>query len=106
MASEREFQETVARCVSMMVYYRNDLRSAAAAAAMTDEIHGVARQIATLGPIAADWSRDLRRRVQEELVARYGRPIGGCLHDEFLGAFEGAARRQGALQRSDGVPQP
>lgn len=82
-----EVQEAAARCVSVMVCYWNENRSPTAGTMMIAEIRDVAAWFLMLSLNAGELERDLFKRVEEELVARYGRLTGDCLNDEFLEAF-------------------
>jgi hypothetical protein len=89
MVTERQVQETIARCVSTMVYYHNGERSRELDERMTAEIQMVAGFVREL-----DFSRDgvesrIIRPVEVELVARYGHEVGPRLASRFFEAFEG-----------------
>jgi len=83
MPTERQEQETVARCVSIAVYYHGAARSGDSRTGMAQEVRE-----------AVDWMNELgvdgRRilgRLQEELVARYGPEEGGRMRAMFAQAI-------------------
>ena len=105
MATDREFQEVIARCVSVMVCYHNDKRSSRARAAMTADVRAIAEWVLMLCLSAGELDRDLFKRVEEGLVMRYGRIPGNRLYGDFVGAFEGADRPAGSSRTGNGVQQ-
>ena len=95
-ADERQLRETIARCVSCMVFHHNVRKTP----------KGKAQTVAELGAIA-DMVRDIELRagevndrilgpVEAELVTRYGREVGGDLYADFAKAFGGT--------RDSGIP--
>ena len=88
MATEREFHEATARCVSIMVYFHNVRRSATTRAAMTGEVRVVVDWITQSQPGADAIERRLFKAVGDELVARYDRSIVNRLIAEFSKAFK------------------
>ena len=89
MATERQLQETVARCVSIMVYYHNTTRAPQAKERMIAEVELVAAWVLELDLSPGDTDRHIFRPVEGELLARYGPEVARGLHAEFLDAFEG-----------------
>ncbi|WP_406695856.1 hypothetical protein V5E97_33150 [Singulisphaera sp. Ch08] len=89
MATEREIQETIARCVSIMVYYHNCGKTAHTKEQMTAEIGTVAQTVKGWASGNDPWGRILDS-VNAELIARYGFELGVRLDGEFYKAFEDA----------------
>ena len=86
--TERQAQETIASCVSTMVYYHNCERSPEVDERMVAEIQLVAGFIEETGLSrdGADWR--IIRPVESELIARYGHEVGRRLAVRFIEAFE------------------
>jgi len=86
--TERQIQETVARCVGIMVYFHNAARTPQAKELMTAEIRFMADSVAEwcMGEAKAD--RLIFRPVEAELHARYGHELGPRLNRLFLEAFD------------------
>ncbi len=91
MATERQVQETIARCAAIMVYFENSTRSPKTKAMMVAEVHTVAGRILDLGLEAAEAERRILREVKSELLSRYGLPGGGRLNTAFSKAFATAS---------------
>jgi hypothetical protein len=89
MATERQLQETVARCVSIMVYYYNTPRAPETKERMIAEVKLVAAWDIELDLSPGDTDRHIFRPVEGELLARYGPEVARGLHAEFLDAYEG-----------------
>lgn len=87
MATEREIQETVARCVAGLVFYVNSGKTPKTKAMMVAEARAVAALVAGWG-LSDD---RILRPVEAELVARYGPETRAGLHAEFVKAFKGKA---------------
>jgi hypothetical protein len=89
MSIQRQFQEAVARCVSIMVFYHNSERTPDSLGLMRSEIREVAGLIAALArPDEDPYQVDLP--VEGELMARYGHEVGPRLFADFRDAL-GAA---------------
>ena len=88
MATDRQFQEVVARCVSVMVFYHNDEKTPKARATMVAEVQTVVGFFRELGLGVREVDEHIMTPVEAELVARYGREAGGSLNAEFVRAFE------------------
>src|SRR5262245_4982190 len=83
MVPDRQVQETIARCVGIIVYHRNGETTAKAKALMVAEVQAVAASVHEMG-----WEPGrIVRGVEVELVARYGPQVGARVHDEFVRAF-------------------
>ena len=68
MVPDRQVQETIARCVSIVIYYRNGEQTAKAKALMVAEVQAIAAGVTEMG---AEQGLILHG-VEAELVARYG----------------------------------
>jgi hypothetical protein len=99
MATQRQLQETVARCVSIMVYYRNEPRSERTRERMVAEVQLVAGWVMELGLVAEETGRHIFRPLEGELIARFGQAAGSRLHAEFVQAFEGLTMTSPHLMR-------
>lgn len=89
MVTDRQIQETVARCVSTMVYYHNCERSRKAVEQMTVEIQLIAGFVGESGFNVAEINSRIFRPVEVELIVRYGHEVGPRMLAEFIEAFEG-----------------
>jgi hypothetical protein len=89
MVTERQVEETVARCVSCMVFYVNSGKTRQSKGLMTAEIQAAARLVAQWGLIGKTAEDSFLRPVDAELVARYGLVDGRKLSGEFAEAFIG-----------------
>jgi hypothetical protein len=89
MATEREVQEAIARCVSSMVLYHNGKRSRETTTAMVAEVQAAAGWVSAQGWEIGETDERILRPVEGELLARYGHELGVRLTTEFLKAFEG-----------------
>jgi hypothetical protein len=95
MSNERQVRETVARCVSIIVYYHNCGRAPKTTTAMIADVRAVADLVARLELGTDEIDELILRPVEAELRARYGHELGFRLNNEFVGAFEGT----GSLSR-------
>jgi hypothetical protein len=89
MASERQLQETVARCIDNMVFYHNGHRTPKAKALMVAGVRTDAGRVAGLNLSDKKVDEHVLRPVRDGLHARYGPSAGGRLFTEFLEAFDG-----------------
>ena len=91
MATERQIQEMIARCVSIVVFFHNSQKTPKMRAMMASEVQAVARSVeeAGLGGMAAD--ERILLPVESELLARYGQEVGRRLNAEFARAYKGSA---------------
>jgi hypothetical protein len=106
MATDREVEEMIARCVSIMVFYRNCGRSTQSKAGMAAEIRAVAGCVKEWHP-AGGVIMHILDSVKAELIARYGHELGVRLDDEFYRAFEGETKPKAIRSTSEtrgGVP--
>jgi hypothetical protein len=87
MASEREFQEAVARCVAIVVYHQNATHGRGAPAETVAEIATVADSIRRLSSASEHLEQQVVLDVQRELVARYGLDKGMGLNLLVVRAF-------------------
>ena len=88
LPTDRQIQETIARCVSTMVYFHNAERTPRSEDLMAAEVQVVAGWVEemALGPREAD--ELLLRPVEAELVQRYGPELGPRLGRIFREAFD------------------
>ena len=90
MATERQIQELIARCVSIVVFFHNSPKTSKMRTMMVAEVQAVARSAEELG--MGDRAKDERilLSVESELLARYGQEVGRRLNAEFARAFRGS----------------
>ncbi len=88
MVTERQIQETVARCVSTMVYYHNCERSHPSNERMTVEVQVIAGFVEEWKLKPTEVNRRVIRPLEVNLIARFGHELGPRLLLEFLRAFE------------------
>jgi hypothetical protein len=93
MVTERQIQETIARCVSLMVFYHNSEKSAQLSDDLADQARAVAGWASEANFGETEAGERIFRPVASELVARYGEGVGCRLRDEFLAAI-GTDRRR------------
>jgi hypothetical protein len=86
--SDRQIHETVARCISAMVFYHNSERSPMAVELMVIEIRAIAGSVEELGLGVAEVDAQILRPVEAELIARYGHEDGPRMLGQFIDAFE------------------
>lgn len=98
----RRIQETIAQCVSTMVFYHGSERSGQADGQMAAEIRAIAGSVEELGSDAAEIGTQIVHPIRAELVARYGHELGPRLFGAFVEAFEGigATRRESGRHRT------
>ena len=89
MPTDREIQETIARCVSIMGFYRIMGKSAQSKALMAAEIGAVAHSVKQWSSVNDPCGRILDS-VNAEMIVRYGSELGDRLDREFYKAFEDA----------------
>ena len=89
MASEREVQETIARCVAIAVYYHAGDRTGVASDRMTSEVRANALKLGEMGISATEARGRIIEPVRLELLARFGVPEGNRIAREFAAAFAG-----------------
>jgi hypothetical protein len=81
MTDERQLQEAIARCVSIMVSYLNTEQTPDSADRMATEIRSEARKVAGMGDEA---DRLGFRPIEIELMARFGPELGPRVVSEFM----------------------
>jgi hypothetical protein len=101
MTTERQVQETIARCVSAMVYYHNRGRYRENEDRMIAEVQLAAGFVEELGLSRVGADRRIIRPVEAELIARYGYEVGPRLAAQFVGAFEGLQMHKGVRRVLD-----
>jgi hypothetical protein len=89
MTTEREVQETIARCVSALVCYYNGRRTQEETTTMAADIRSVADWVSGLGWAMGETDERILRPVEKELLDRYGHELGVRLTADFLKAYEG-----------------
>jgi hypothetical protein len=89
MDFERSIQETVARCVSIMVSYHNCGPNEDATEEMITDIRAVADASVIFSLALEQTVETILRPVEAELVARYGHELGSRLNSRFLMAYAG-----------------
>lgn len=91
--TERQLQETVARCVGIMVYFHNDPeRTQRTKERMVAEVQVVAGWVVEMGLDHRQTDERVLCPVEAELIARYGHEVGPRLNRLFLEAFDGLPR--------------
>jgi hypothetical protein len=88
MPTERQIQKAIEFCAATMDRFQAARRMPYASIEMAAETQAQAfwiLHLASRSPSAAD---RVLRSVEDELVSRYGRDIGGRLNREFLQAFD------------------
>lgn len=88
MTKERQVQETIARCLNVMIRYHDDDRSAQRRALMVDEVHFMATVVKELGLSLLDTEERILQPLGTELLARYGYEVGPRIYAEFLQAYD------------------
>jgi hypothetical protein len=88
MDSDRAIQETVARCVSLLVYYRNCGRTAQAREVMEADVDVIASWVAEAGLSREAVGRAILVPVLAELIERYGRQAATDLSADFIAALQ------------------
>ena len=106
MLNEGEVRETIARCVSIIVYYHNCGRTQQTTTAMVDDIQVVAGLVAGQELGIRQIDERILRPVEAELLARYGHELGFRLNKEFVEAFDAHLQLQLTTPRSARIPRP
>ena len=88
MATERQVQETISKCVSTIVYYHNEERSTAADEWVVADVRAITRLVRDLGFSDLGVARRILQPVEGELIDRYGHEVGARLFAKFADAFE------------------
>ena len=90
MATERQIQETIARCVSIVVFFHNSPKTLKMRTMMVAEVQAVARSVEELGMGGMATDERILLPVEAELIARYGQEVGRRHNAEFARAFQGS----------------
>ena len=99
MATDRELQETIARCVSALVFYHKCGRTGETSERMAAEVQLIAGYVGEVLHLAGDEIESrLVRPLEFELTERFGREVGRRLLGEFLAAFDCVTRLGGRPQ--------
>jgi hypothetical protein len=88
MATQRQLQETVARCVSAMVSYHNCERSEKVHDRMVGEVQMIAGFLEELGLGRGEIDHRVILPVEAELIARFGQVTGSRLAIQFVEGLE------------------
>jgi hypothetical protein len=83
MRTDREIEETVARCVSVVVYYHNCGRSTRAREVFEADVAVIREWLRVAGATG----QVVGSRIRAELLARYEPPLASLLFDEFVAAL-------------------
>jgi len=89
MATEREVQETIARCVSIAVYYHGGDQTGQTSDRMTSEVRATALALGEMGISATQARGRIVEPVRLELLARFGPEEGPRIARDFADAFAG-----------------
>ena len=90
MATEREIQETIARCVSIVVFFQNSQKTSKMKGMMAAEVKAIAGWLEEAGLCGVVIDEQILFPVGSELLIRYGPVIGRRLNAEFARAFKGS----------------
>lgn len=96
IATEREAQELVAKCVYFMIIYYIATIFYYTKHTILEDVRSVSGQIAAMGLSAEEAGEQIIRRVGGELVTRYGREAGWRLFKQFTAAYDSVPDRHGA----------
>jgi hypothetical protein len=88
MNIERPIQETIARCVSIMVAYYNSGPNERATREMIADVRAVAEATKGFSLGIRQTVEQILHPVEAEIFARYGHELGSWLNSQFLTAFE------------------
>ncbi len=91
MATERQIQETIARCVSIVVFFHNSQKTPKMKSMMVAEVRTIAGWAEELGMCGMAADEQILFPVELELIARYGPVVGRRLNAEFAKAFKALA---------------
>lgn len=106
MATDRQLQETLARCVSTVVFYHNSHRSQKSAERMSIEAEVIAGFVEELSLVDGEAERFIVRPLEVELIDRYGHELGLRLFGEFIRAFEGRGAIKSRHRETGGRERP
>jgi hypothetical protein len=87
MATDREVLETIARCVSIMVWYHNSEKTPETSAMMTADLRQVAAWLAEQRLDHSEIENRIVDSVASELLIRHGYDIAPGLYNVFLRAI-------------------
>jgi hypothetical protein len=88
MATERQIQEMIARCVSIAVFYHNGEMTPKTRASRASEFRTVAAELKRWGLSRGAMEGRILRPLEAELIARYGTEAGRGHYVEVLKGFE------------------
>ncbi len=88
LSTERQVQEIITHCTSILVAYHNGERTPEATAMMVTKVQAVAIWVDELDFSIGETDEQVLRPVEAQLLARYGHEAGVRISLEFLDAFE------------------
>ncbi len=91
MTTQRQIQEAIARCVSLLVFYHNGEKTTKTRGLLAAEIRDVGESVRGLDFGDETSGEGILRLVECELRDRYGTEGGGRINAEFTRAFDGFA---------------
>jgi hypothetical protein len=87
LRQKREIQETLAWCVSIMVFHHNTRSTQGAAEVLLEDVRLVARWVQESDITHDEFIAHLMVPLKIELESRYGKAVGRMLHEEFFAAY-------------------
>lgn len=88
MTTQRQIQEAIARCVSLLVFYYNGEKTTKTRGQITAEIRAVGESVRGLDFGDETSGAGILRLVESELRDRYGTEGCGRINAEFSRAFD------------------
>jgi hypothetical protein len=98
MPTERQIEETIARCIAIMVYYHNSATSRRANEAMAAEIEAVSAWILGVPLDPDEIARRILQPVEAGLIVRFGHEAGTRINTVFLTSFDKVSLRSSSLK--------
>ncbi|WP_435018235.1 hypothetical protein TA3x_000188 [Tundrisphaera sp. TA3] len=89
MPTARELQETIERCIAIVVYYQSCDRTGEMDDRRTSEVRSLALSLGALGLSAAEAREMVVEPVRRELLERFGPFDGPAVAQIFADAFDG-----------------
>jgi hypothetical protein len=103
MLTERQMQKAIEFCTATMHRYQAGRRMRHASIEMIAETQAHASWILNFAGQSPSDTDHILRSVEDELVSRYGRDVGGRLTSEFLQAFDSFSTSLLNASMQDGV---
>lgn len=88
MPTERQIEETISRCVSIMIYHHHVERRGASKAQMIAEVQLVAGWVEEMALMSDDVEDRIFRQVRIELFMRFEHEVAQRLIGVFVEAFD------------------